>query len=67
MNWFAENAGTIVIALVLAAVVAAVIFCQIRAKRSGKTTCGSGCSSCPSAGCCARQAKAASTSRKHPF
>ena len=66
MSWFAENAGTIVTCLVLAAVIAAVILGQVWAKRRGKTSCGCGCTTCPSAGCCAKQPKIGQSVRKHP-
>ena len=47
MNWFVENIGTIVVALVLAGLVAGLIVYMIRRKKQGKSSCSCGCSTCP--------------------
>ncbi len=54
-SWIVSNLATIVICLVLAAVVCAVILSLLRAKKQGKTSCGCGCSGCPSAGICHKE------------
>ena len=48
----AENAGTIVVTLILAGIVAAVLLTLRRDRRKGKSSCGCGCGSCPMAGAC---------------
>ena len=50
--WFAENAGTIIVSLILAGIVIAVIVSKIRAKKQGKSSCGCGCESCAMHGAC---------------
>ena len=52
MNWFAENAGTIVVAVILLAIVVLVTRKIARDKKQGKSTCGCGCASCPMSGSC---------------
>ena len=51
-KWIAENAATIICALVLAGMVAAAVTALVKNKRSGKTSCGCGCANCPMAGKC---------------
>lgn len=46
MEWLKNNAGTIVISILLAAVVILVIVKMIRDKKKGKSSCGCGCSGC---------------------
>ena len=46
LNWLRDNAGTILVLLVLVAVLAAVIRYLIREKRSGKGVCGKNCQNC---------------------
>ncbi|MDO4845708.1 MAG: FeoB-associated Cys-rich membrane protein [Oscillospiraceae bacterium] len=50
--WLHENIGTIVVALALAAVVALVVFRLHRDRKSGKSSCGCNCGSCPMSGSC---------------
>lgn len=50
--WFAENAGTIIISLLLAGIVIAVIVSRIRARKQGKSSCGCGCANCAMHGAC---------------
>lgn len=52
MDWIIQNAGTILVLLVLAAIVAAVLCGMRRNKKAGKSACGCGCSSCPMSGEC---------------
>lgn len=53
--WIIENAGTIIISLILVAIVTGVIFSIIRDKKMGRSTCGGSCASCKMCAAC-RQA-----------
>ncbi|MBQ3939509.1 MAG: FeoB-associated Cys-rich membrane protein [Oscillospiraceae bacterium] len=53
-TWLAENAGTILISLVLLAVVAAIIVSMLRGKKAGTSSCGCGCAHCAMHGECHR-------------
>ncbi len=55
LQWFAENAGTIIVSLLLAVLVAAIIKKLADDHRQGKTSCGSRCGSCPMASACRRR------------
>lgn len=52
ITWLQENAGTLIISLVLAAVVAAILISMHRNRKAGKTSCGCGCESCAMRGAC---------------
>ena len=52
MSWMIDNLGTIVVGLLLAAVVTAIIIRQIKNKKAGIHSCGSGCQCCALAGTC---------------
>ena len=52
MDWISENLGTIVISLVLSLAVILVVIKLIRDKRTGRSSCSCGCSSCAMAGTC---------------
>lgn len=52
INLIAENWGTILVATIVAAIVILIIQKILRDKKKGKTSCGCGCSNCPSAGMC---------------
>ena len=52
LTWMSNNIATIIICLVLVAVVAAIIIHMVKEKKQGKSSCGSGCASCPMAGKC---------------
>lgn len=47
-----ENAGTIIITLLLAGVVYTIIMKLRRDRRQGKSSCGCSCGNCPMAGSC---------------
>ena len=47
-----ENAGTIIISLILLVIVACVIVTLVRDKKQGKSSCGSNCGCCPMSGSC---------------
>lgn len=52
MHWLTENAGTILVSLLLLAIVAGIIHHLIRAKRKGKSACGNNCACCPMCDAC---------------
>ncbi|MBR3039933.1 MAG: FeoB-associated Cys-rich membrane protein [Lachnospiraceae bacterium] len=52
LTWIIENLGTIIVSLILVAIIGLVLYSRIRKKRKGISTCGCGCSSCPSNGMC---------------
>ncbi len=51
-----DNAGTILVSLMLIGIVAAAIMKIRRDRKQGKSSCGCGCSSCPMAGACHKKA-----------
>ncbi len=51
----AENAGTILISLLLIGVVTLIIIQLRRDKKRGKSSCGANCGCCPMAGSCHKQ------------
>ena len=56
LEWFAENAGTLVVSLLLTALVARIIFKLRRDRKQGKSSCGCNCGCCPMAGTCHKSA-----------
>ncbi len=50
--WIAGNMGTILVCLVLILIVGAIVFCMVRNKKKGKSSCGGGCQGCPMSGSC---------------
>lgn len=56
-DWIWANIGTIAISALLLIAVIAVILNQIKNKKSGKSSCGCGCSSCGMSGSCHTMAK----------
>ena len=52
LQGIADNAGTILVAVILAVIVAAAAAAVIRDKKRGKSSCGSSCGCCPMAGSC---------------
>ncbi len=52
LEYIINNIGTIAVALVVALIVATVVAVMIKDKKSGKCTCGGGCSGCPYSGKC---------------
>lgn len=51
-EFLASNMGTILIGAAVAAVVALIIVKMVKDKKKGRSSCGCGCSNCPSAGMC---------------
>ena len=52
LQWFADNAGTIIVTLALIALVTVIIVRLYRDKKKGKTSCGGNCGCCPMGGSC---------------
>ena len=52
LNFLAKNIGNIVVLVIVAVIVALIIAKMARNKKNGKSSCGCGCSGCPSAGMC---------------
>ena len=44
--WLQNNAGTMMVGLLVAAMVAMLVWKMIRDKRQGKSSCGCGCEGC---------------------
>lgn len=55
LNGIMENAGTIIVSLLLAGVVYAIIRTLRRDKKQGKSACGGKCGCCPMSGSCHKQ------------
>ena len=55
LQWFMENAGTIIVSLGLIALVAAIIVSLLNDRKQGRSSCGKGCSCCPMAASCRRR------------
>ncbi|MCR4962425.1 MAG: FeoB-associated Cys-rich membrane protein [Firmicutes bacterium] len=53
--WITENMASIVIGLLLAAVVSLIVRSLIKNKKTGKSSCGCGCSHCPMSGACEKK------------
>ena len=50
-----NNAGTIIVLLLLIGMVTAILIKLRKDKKQGKSTCGCSCGSCPMAGTCHKQ------------
>ena len=55
LAFLAANLGNIVVIAVLALVIVLIIRSLIGNKKQGKSSCGCGCSNCPSADMCHKQ------------
>ncbi|MDD6395228.1 MAG: FeoB-associated Cys-rich membrane protein [Firmicutes bacterium] len=55
MEFLAAHSGTVVVAVIIAAVVALIVVNMVRDRKKGKSSCGCGCSNCPSAGMCRKK------------
>lgn len=51
-EFLAENAGTIIVFLMVVACITAIILKMVRDKKKGKTSCGSSCGCCPNSALC---------------
>ncbi len=55
LSWLAENAGTILVALLLLAAVAGIVGGSLKARKKGKPSgCGCGCADCALKGRCGK-------------
>ena len=50
-----DNAGTILVSLILAAVIVGIVISIRKDRKQGKSSCGCSCGSCPMSGSCHRQ------------
>ncbi|MBO4750613.1 MAG: FeoB-associated Cys-rich membrane protein [Lachnospiraceae bacterium] len=57
MEWIAENLGTILVCLVLIVITGAIVAYMIRNKKTGRSSCGCNCGSCPMSGTCQKEVK----------
>ena len=55
LAFLAANWGNIIVMAVLALVIVLIVRNLIGNKKKGKSSCGCGCSNCPSAGMCHKQ------------
>ncbi len=55
MQAIVDNAGTIVVTLVLIGMIAAILIKLRKDKKQGKASCGCNCGCCPMAGSCHKQ------------
>ncbi len=55
MAFLAQNAGTIIVLIILIAVLFAIIIKFIRDKKNGKDLCACGCAGCPSKNMCHKE------------
>ena len=56
-SWLMNNAGTIVITIILLAVVTVIIYSMIKAKKKGKSHCGGNCAHCSMCASCHSEEK----------
>lgn len=52
MSFIIENIGTIIIGLIVFVLIVGIVVKLVKDKKKGKTSCGCGCSNCPSSGIC---------------
>ncbi len=52
LSFLAENWGTILVAVIVLAIVFLAVFSMYRKHKKGESSCGCGCSKCPSSGIC---------------
>ena len=57
LQWIGENAGTILVTIVLIALVSGIAASLHRDKKQGKSSCGANCGCCPMSGSCHKAAK----------
>ena len=55
LRTFADNAGTIIVSLLLIGLITGIVFHLRKNKKQGKSSCGGNCSCCPMGGCCHKQ------------
>lgn len=52
LGWLEQNGGTLLVAILLVVLVSFIVLALRRAKKAGKSSCGSSCAGCPMAGKC---------------
>ena len=57
MTWLMQNIGTIIVFLILVLILGSIVFCMVRAKKKGKSTCSGGCAHCALHGTCHKDVK----------
>lgn len=57
VKFLLENIGTIIVGLVILAIVVLIIYKMIKDRKKGKSSCGCGCSNCPSSSMCHSKTK----------
>ena len=56
-QWISENAGTILVTILLIALVFGIAVSLRRDKKQGKSSCGANCGCCPMSGSCHKAVK----------
>ncbi len=54
-RWIAENAGTVIVSVLLIGLVTGIVVRLRKDKKQGKSSCGGNCGCCPMAGSCHKQ------------
>ncbi|MCR5736117.1 MAG: FeoB-associated Cys-rich membrane protein [Eubacterium sp.] len=52
ISWILANMGSIIVSIILILIVGFILFKMIHDKKSGKSSCSSGCAGCPMSGKC---------------
>ncbi len=55
LAFLTANLGNIIVSLALIVIVTLIVVNLVGKKKKGQSTCGCGCSNCPSAGMCHKQ------------
>ena len=56
-SWLINNAGTIVITIILILTVSGIVYSMIKAKKQGKSHCGGNCAHCKMCASCHKDEK----------
>ena len=55
LQWIGENAGTVIVSIVLIALMTGIVIRMRKDRSQGKSSCGCNCGCCPMAGSCHKQ------------
>ena len=55
LQWIGENAGTILVSIMLTALVIGIVIRMRKDRKQGKSSCGGNCGCCPMGGACHKQ------------
>ena len=55
LRTIADNAGTIIVSLLLIGLITGIVFHLRKNKKQGKSSCSGNCGCCPMGGCCHKQ------------